>query len=142
MSGVNGAPLKGTPPETATAAGGLAPAQPHPLELPAPRGVFLRDRLHGLRVQMQPLLRSATRELREIESRKKPAFAIEHRDLQVVAVVPNEVDLACETAEELRVLILEPQPQNFDVCGRGAGHRFLYVIISSPCADCALSFSC
>jgi hypothetical protein len=64
---------------------------------------------------MQPLLRSATRELRKIEAREKPAFAIEHRDLQVVAVVPDEIDLARETTEELRVLVLEPQPQSFDV---------------------------
>ncbi len=76
----------------------------------APRGVFLRDRLHGLRVQMQPFFGRAARELRKIETREKAAFAIEHHYLQFVAVIPDEIYLARETTEELRVLVLEPQP--------------------------------
>src|SRR5712692_1348402 len=110
MSGVNGRRLKRNPTETATAAGGLAPAQPHLSTLSAPRRVFLCDRLHGLRVEMQPFFGRAARELRNITSGEKPAFAIEHRDLQFIAVVPDEIDLAREITEELRVLVLEPQP--------------------------------
>ncbi len=110
MTGLNRNLLERNPTETASAAGGLAPAQPHLFKLPAPRSVFLRDRLHGLGVQVQPFLGSAARELRKIISREKPAFAIEHRYLQVVAVVPDEIHFACKRTQELRVLVLEPQP--------------------------------
>src|SRR6266851_2306001 len=109
MSDLNRDLLERNPSETPTAAGGLAPAQPSLSKLPAPRRVFLRDRLHSLRVQMQPLFGRAAREPREIISGEKPAFAIEHRYLQIIAVVPDEIDLAGEITEELRVLVLEPQ---------------------------------
>ena len=59
---------------------------------------------------MQPFFGCAARELRKIISREKPAFAIEHCYLQFVAVVPHEIDFAGEITQELRVLILEPQP--------------------------------
>jgi hypothetical protein len=110
VSSLNRSFLERNPTETAAAAGGLAPAQPHLSTLSAPRGVFLRDRLHGLRVQMQPFFGSAAGELRKIISRQKPAFAIEHRYLQFVAVVPDEIHFAGEISQELRVLVLEPQP--------------------------------
>src|SRR6266478_6649793 len=116
MSGVNCGPLERNPTETAAAAGRLAPTQPHLSKLPAPPSVFLRDRLDSLRVQIQPFFGRAARELRKIVSREKSAFAIEHRHLQFVAVVPDEIDLAGEITEELRVLVLEPQPQNLDLC--------------------------
>jgi hypothetical protein len=59
---------------------------------------------------MQTFFGSAARELRKIVSREKPAFAIEHRYLQFIAVVPHEIDFAGEITEEPRVLVLEPQP--------------------------------
>src|SRR5208283_3442697 len=110
MRGPNRNLLERNPTEIATPAGGLAPAQPHLSALPASPRVFFRDRLYGLRVQMQPFFSSAARELRKIVSREKTSFAIELLDLQVVAVVPHEIDLAGEIAEEPRVLVLEPQP--------------------------------
>src|SRR5258708_33088727 len=110
MGSLNRRLLERNPTETATAARGLAPAQPHLSKLSAPRGVFLGDRLHGLRVQMQSFFGRTARELRKIVSREKPSFAIEHRYLQFVAVVPDEIDLAREITQELRVLVPEPQP--------------------------------
>src|SRR6202040_4240757 len=97
------------PTETATAARGLAPVQPHLPKLSAPRGVLLRDRLHGLRMQMQSFFGRAARELRKIVSGEKPAFAIEHRYLQFITIIPDKIDLAREITEMLRVLVLEPQ---------------------------------
>jgi hypothetical protein len=88
---------------------------------------------------MKPFFGRASRELREIVSREEPAFAIEHRNLQFVAVVPDEIDLACEIVEIPRVLILEPQPENFDFCG-GAIHRLLHVTKFGGCWDNTLCF--
>jgi hypothetical protein len=59
---------------------------------------------------MQTFFGSAARELRKIVSREKPAFAIEHRYLQFVAVVPDEIHFAGESTQEFCVLVLEPQP--------------------------------
>jgi hypothetical protein len=77
---------------------------------------------------MQPFFGRAARELRKIETREKAAFAIEHDYLQFVAVIPDEIYLARETTEELRVLVLEPQPEHFGLGGRDAVHRFFKVM--------------
>jgi hypothetical protein len=115
MSGLNRSFLERNATETATAAAGLAPAQPHLPKLSAPRGLFLRDRLHGLRVQMQPFFGRAAREFRKIESREKSPFAIEHCYLQFVAVIPDEIHFAGEITQKLRVFVLEPQPLHFGI---------------------------
>jgi hypothetical protein len=59
---------------------------------------------------MQPFFGRAARKLRKVISGEKPMFAIEHRYLQFIAVVPDKIDLAGEISQELRVLVLEPQP--------------------------------
>jgi hypothetical protein len=73
-------------------------------------------------MQLQSLFRGPAGEGREIVTGEKPPLAIEHRDLQFIAVVPDKVDFASEYTQVWGVLILEPKSQYFDLGERGAAH--------------------
>lgn len=91
---------------------GDAPAQLGLLELAAARAVFLRDGLHGLRMQAQALFGCAFGVLRHVVGRHEFTRSAEHLQGQVLGVVPHHVDLPALRQKVRSVLVLDPQAQH------------------------------
>ena len=124
---LDGADLEGQPSQRAAHALALAPRQAHPLVLAPAPGVLFGRFLHSLYRQIERVIaaRAALQVRPEIESGEELALALEDADLQVVAVVPDRVDLARELRKPRRMSVLHAHAQNAGgVGGVGAVHSY------------------
>ena len=103
----NGANLEGQPAEASANAMALAPSQFQLAILRARPGVLLSRLLHRLDRQRQSII-TACRPFKvrpKVEARQEAVLTLDHLHRQLVAVIPDRVDLTAQAGEERGVLI-------------------------------------